>query len=127
MKSRWNQPDRPSRRFLPDLPNQKTNQTISPWPNGVKKRWGWEAEAEGVRNGYRVELEAYEGEVAAIPRRGASISSVYGGSRAVRRRGERRIALEASILPAEELIRQFYPGFGWTFVDKDNTAAYQNV
>jgi hypothetical protein len=40
---------------------------------------------------------------------------------------ERRIAVEASVLPAEELIRQFYPGFGWTYVDKNDTAAFQSM
>ena len=37
------------------------------------------------------------------------------------------VAIKGAVLPAEELIRQFYPGFGWTYVDKSNDAAYRNM
>ena len=40
---------------------------------------------------------------------------------------QREVAIKASVLPAEELIRQFYPGFGWTYVDKNNAPAYQSM
>jgi len=40
---------------------------------------------------------------------------------------QRQLTVETSVLPAEELIRQFYPGFGWSYVDKYNTAAYRNM
>jgi hypothetical protein len=30
-------------------------------------------------------------------------------------------------LPAEALVRQFEPGFGWTYVNKEDTAAYRTM
>ena len=85
----------------------------------------WEDESTAIQEAYEAELEAYRTDVAqfrtdmdAYQQR--LVESQQSGV-------ERRIAIEAAVLPAEELIRQFYPGFGWTYVDKNNTIAYRNM
>ena len=85
----------------------------------------WEDESTVIQDGYEAQLDQYRAQVDQYKiqledYQDRAVASQQGGV-------ERRIALEASILPAEELIRQFYPGFGWTFVDKDNTAAFRTM
>jgi hypothetical protein len=85
----------------------------------------WEAESTAIQDDYEAQLEQYR---AAVEQYKIQLADYQDRAVAAQQGDvERRIAVEASILPAEELIRQFYPGFGWTFVDKNDTAAYRNM
>ena len=82
-------------------------------------------EVDRINEAYRAELAVYEEELKQF----REDVDVYQECvvTAETNQANYRIAIESSILPAEELIRQFYPGFGWTYVDKDDTAAYRGM
>ena len=120
------EPVEPPRPEIPARPeecvDQSDNICMAKWREDVLK---WEEESTAIQNAYEAQLELFRGETEQYK---ADLASYQ--ERAVdSQQGsvERRIAVEGSVLPAEELIRQFYPGFGWTFVDKNNTAAYRNM
>ncbi len=68
-----------------------------------------ETEAEFAR--FEAELEVYKAEVVA-----AQESIITW-----------QIAQASAVEPAEGVIRQFYKDYGWTFVDKEDTAAYYST
>jgi ABC-type multidrug transport system ATPase subunit len=120
------EPLEPPRPEIPPRPeecaDQSDNICMAKWREDVL---AWEAESTAIQDGYEGQLEQYRAEVEQYKIRledyqDRAVASQQSGV-------ERRIAIEASILPAEELIRQFYPGFSWTFVDKNDTAAYRNM
>ena len=120
------EPVEPPRPEIPTRPeeceDQSDNICMAKWREDVL---AWEAESTEIQAGYEAELEQYRAEVEQY-----KIQLENYRNRAVasqQAQVERRIAVEASILPAEELIRQFYPGFGWTFVDKNDTVAYRSM
>ncbi len=120
------EPTRPPEPAIPPRPpepeDQSDNLAMAKWR---EETLAWEEQAEGIRNGYRAELEAYEGELGRFREEAQTYQACVVAAESSQ--VEQRIALEASVLPAEELIRQFYPGFGWTFVDKNNTVAYRTM
>lgn len=83
----------------------------------------WQDEATRVQNEFDVQMEAYRADVALYR---AQVEAYQEQALAAERaQVERRIAVESAVLPAEELIRQFEPGFGWTYVDKNDESAYR--
>lgn len=85
----------------------------------------WQAEVETIQSNYEAELEAYRGEVAVFR---TDLDAFQ--QRAIEAETARTnwlIAQESAVQPAEGLIRQFYPGFGWSYVDKRDTAAYSGM
>lgn len=78
----------------------------------------WRAESQIVledAQGYPDRLQAYLDVVAAYERSRAEWQG-------------RKLAAEAgSVLPAEETIRAVFPGFSWTFTNKDDFTAYWSV
>jgi ABC-type multidrug transport system ATPase subunit len=120
------EPLEPPRPEIPPRPeecaDQSDNICMAKWREDVL---AWEAESTAIQDEYEAQLEQYRAEVEQYKIQLAD----YQERAVAAQQGEveRRIAVEASVLPAEELIRQFYPGFGWTFVDKNNTAAYRSM
>ncbi len=85
----------------------------------------WQDEASRVQDAFDVQMEAYRAEVALYR---AQVEAYQEQALAAERaQVERRIAVESAVLPAEELIRQFEPGFGWSYVDKSNESAYRSM
>jgi hypothetical protein len=120
------EPLEPPRPEIPPRPeecaDQSDNICMAKWREDVL---AWEEESTAIQEGYEAQLEQYRAEVAQYKIQLEDFQNRTVASR--QGQVERRIAVEASILPAEELIRQFYPGFGWTFVDKNDTAAYRSM
>jgi hypothetical protein len=120
------EPLEPPRPEIPPRPeecvDQSDNICMAKWREDVL---AWEEESTAIQDGYEAELDQYRAQVDQY-----KIQLEDYQNRAVESQQgqvERRIAVEASVLPAEELIRQFYPGFGWTYVDKNDTAAFQSM
>jgi hypothetical protein len=120
------EPVEPPRPEIPPRPeeceDQSDNICMAKWREDVLK---WEEESTAIQTAYEAELEVFrqETEQYKTDLAGYQERAVAAQQGTV----ERRIAVEASVLPAEELIRQFYPGFGWTYVDKTDTSAYRNM
>lgn len=87
-----------------------------------EKLLAWQEEAQAIQDGYRAEVEVYRAELQVFEAEVGAYQERFAGRE--RERVEWQIAQEASILPAESIIRQFYGGFGWTFVDKNNPDVY---
>ena len=120
------EPIRPPEPELPPEPeepvDQSDNVAMGKYREDVQK---WRDEVDRINEAYRAELAVYEDDLKQF-REDVDEFQVCVKD-AETRKANYRIATEASVLPAEELIRQFYPGFGWTFVDKNDTAAYRNM
>ena len=82
----------------------------------------WQQEAEAIQAGYRADIEAYRAELAVFEAEVGAYQERFANRE--RERVQWQIAQESSVLPAEELIRQFNEGYGWTFVDKNNADVY---
>ncbi|MDX1416042.1 MAG: FHA domain-containing protein [Candidatus Promineifilaceae bacterium] len=85
----------------------------------------WRAESERIKEEFDTRMDVFEAELELYQvqrqdyemRRAESLQSDV----------QREVAIKAAVLPAEELIRQFYPGFGWTYVNKNDSAAYRSM
>ncbi len=82
----------------------------------------WQEEVDSINTAYRAEVDAYrdqlavfEAETQAFVQRKTDFETA---------RVEWIANQTRAVLPAEELIRQFEPGFGWTYVDKNDADAY---
>jgi ABC transport system ATP-binding/permease protein len=85
----------------------------------------WQVEVEQIQDNYRADLENYRAELQLFE---AQLQAYQ--ERVTNRERERvawQIEQETAVLPAEELIRQFQPGFGWTFVNKDDPQVYRST
>ncbi|HEX6269394.1 MAG TPA: FHA domain-containing protein [Anaerolineales bacterium] len=75
----------------------------------------WEQEATAIQEDYKRQIEAYQAQ-----------SEVY-KSEAIAYQTELinwQIAQASAVTPAEGIIDTFYTGFGWTYVDKEDSQAY---
>jgi ABC-type multidrug transport system ATPase subunit len=120
------EPVEPPRPEIPPKPeecdDQSDNICMAKWREDVL---AWEAESTTIQEGYEAELELFRGETDLYK---TQLQSYQDRAVESQQAGvERRIAIGAAVLPAEELIRQFYSGFSWTYVDKDDTVAYRNM
>ncbi len=119
-------PVEPARPELPPQPEQPEDQSdlkaMAQWQEDIGT---WQEEVEAIQSAYEVELETYRAELQVFEAEVSAYQDQVVESE--RARVNWRIAQEASILPAEELIRQFYPGFGWTYVDKTDSGAYWSM
>lgn len=115
--------DRPVEPELPPRPEEPADDTdfvaLSEYRDALRV---WEAEAQEIQDGYRAEIAAYEAEVqiyqAELEAYQAEVID-YQTENALWE-AER---LEA-VVPAENVIAQFNRDFGWTFVNKEDDAAY---
>lgn len=82
----------------------------------------WQVEAEAIQAGYRADIEVYRAELKVFEAEVQAYQERF--TNRERERVQWQISQESSVLPAEELIRQFNEGYGWTFVDKNNSDAY---
>lgn len=85
----------------------------------------WQEEATQIQDSYRAEVEVYRAELQVFEAEVGAYQDRFATRE--RERVEWQIAQEASILPAESIIRQFYGGFGWTFVDQNNPDVYPST
>jgi ABC-type multidrug transport system ATPase subunit len=123
------EPIEPIRPAEPDIPprppepeDQSDNIAMAKWREDVL---AWEEEAQKIEDSYRAELAVYEEELQQFRSDAQEYQACIVNAESAQ--VEYRIAVEAAVLPAEELIRQFYPGFGWTYVDKEDTSAYRSM
>ncbi len=114
------EPPRPEIPPEPVKPEDESDQVAM--ANYFEDLQEWQAEVEAIQAGYEAELEVYRGEVEAFR---TELDAYQERAIAVETaRTEWLIAQEGAVQPAEGLIRQFYPGFGWSYVDKSDTTAY---
>jgi ABC-type multidrug transport system ATPase subunit len=120
------EPVEPTRPQIPPQPQEPEDQSdqvaMAKWREEVL---AWQEQASQIQDDFDVQMEAYRSEVALY--RAQLESFQQRALEAERGQVARRIAIESAVLPAEELIRQFEPGFGWTYVDKDNSGAYRSM
>ena len=90
-----------------------------------EKIQAWQEEATQIQDSYRAEVEVYRAELQVFEAEVGAYQERFATRE--RERVEWQIAQEASILPAESIIRQFYGGFGWTFVDQSNPDVYPST
>lgn len=117
------EPTEPPEPFIPEQPVEPTDQSdLVAMGEFREELKDWQDEVQGIQDGYKAELDIYRGQVAVFR---ADLEAYQ--TRFAEREREKvtwQISQEGSVLPAEELIRQFYSGFGWTFVNKDNPELY---
>ncbi len=120
------EPVEPPRPEIPPQPvepqDQSDNVAMGKYREALQ---AWQVEVDEIDKAYSAEIERFRGETNLYKTQLQSYQDRAVEAKEVQ--VEYRIAVETAVLPAEELIRQFYPGFGWTFVDKNNTAAYQGM
>ena len=120
------EPVRPPEPALPPEPvepvDQSDNVAMAKYREEVQV---WRAEVDRINDGYRAELAVYEDSLKLFRVDVQTYQSCVVDAET--NQANYRIAMESSVLPAEELIRQFFTGFAWTYVDKEDTAAYQSM
>jgi hypothetical protein len=77
----------------------------------------YQAEVEQIQENYKNEIDAFQAK--------ADIFKAEAEAYQIER-AEWEIERNAAVGKAEGLISTFYEDFGWTFVDKDNPAAYRS-
>lgn len=92
----------------------------------------WQAEVEEIQSAFDEELESWRAEVAIIQAQADAYPDQLNAYIEAQRNYQEQLALyeasrAAAILPAEETIRTIYPGFSWTFTNKEDPAAYWGV
>jgi hypothetical protein len=116
-------PVEPPRPELPPRPEQPADQNDPvAQQNFANELQAYQDEVDRINEAYtaqtdifQAELDVYEAELEAYQERQVSYQEElqrWGASR------------QAAVLPAEALIRQFEPGFGWTYVNREDTAAF---
>ncbi len=120
------EPVPPAELVLPPRPQEPEDQEDElAMANWREDFLAWEEESNRLteafdldRQRFEAEMDLYQAQREAYELRRAEVAQIG---------LQRQVAIEASVLPAEELIRQFYPGFGWTYVDKTDSAAYRSM
>jgi hypothetical protein len=109
-------PPPPPEPVLPERPPEPADQSdtvaMADFFTALQK---WEGEATLVQEDYKRQIEAYQAQ-----------SEVY-KSEVIAYQTELinwQIAQASAVTPAESVIEQFYVNFRWTFVDKEDSAAY---
>lgn len=116
-------PEEPPRPELPEQPEQPEDQSdLVAMAEYQEQLEAYQEEAGAIQAAYEAQLEQYRAQLGVFEAEAASYQESIVTSQQAQI--EYQIATNASILPAEELIRQFKPGFGWTYVDKTNSSAY---
>lgn len=120
------EPLEPARPEIPPQPQEPQDQSDqvaqAKWREDVL---AWQEEANQIQADFDAQMDQYRAEVDLYRAQVEDYQEqVLAAERA---QVNRRIAVESAVLPAEELIRQFEPGFGWTYVDKDDTGAYRSM
>ena len=120
------EPLEPAQPVIPPQPQEPEDQSdriaTAKWREDVL---AWQEEAGKIQSDFNAEMDNYRAEVALYRTQLEAYQAR--ALQAERAQVERRIAIESAVLPAEELIRQFDPGFGWSFVDKSDSAAYRSM
>jgi ABC-type multidrug transport system ATPase subunit len=109
-------PPPPPEPVLPERPPEPADQSdtvaMADFFTALQK---WEGEATQIQEDYKRQIEAYQAQ-----------SEVY-KSEVIAYQTELinwQIAQASAVTPAESVIEQFYVNFHWTFVDKNDKAAY---
>jgi len=120
------EPVRPPNPQIPEQPPRPEDESdsiaMAEWQKAME---AWNLEATQVQENFQLQMDQYEAELALW--RVQMEDYQERALEAERDQVERRIAIESAVLPAEELIRQFEPGFGWSYVDKGDSGAYRSM
>ncbi|MFN2137981.1 MAG: FHA domain-containing protein [Candidatus Promineifilaceae bacterium] len=120
------EPVEPARPEIPPQPVEPEDQSdqiaVAKWRDEVT---AWQEQANQIQADFDAQMDLYRADVALYR---AQVEDYQERALAAERaQVERRIAIESAVLPAEELIRQFEPGFGWSYVDKNDASAYRSM
>lgn len=120
------EPVEPTRPQVPPQPQEPEDQS----DQVAQAKWreeviAWQDQASQIQADFDIQMESYRSEVALY--RAQVQDFQQRALEAERAQVARRVAIESAVLPAEELIRQFEPGFGWSYVDKDDIGAYRSM
>jgi len=109
-------PPPPPEPVLPERPPEPADQSdtvaMADFFTALQK---WEGQATQIQEDYKRQIESYQAQ-----------SEVY-KSEVIAYQTELinwQIAQASAVTPAESIIEQFYVNFSWTFVDKEDSAAY---
>ena len=120
------EPIQPPEPAFPEKPQEPADQedqlAMAKWREDFL---AWENETTQIKSAFDADMERFQAELELYQAQ----REAYETRRAEAAQGgfQNKVAIETSVLPAEELIRQFYPGFGWTYVDKYNANAYRTM
>jgi hypothetical protein len=120
------EPIKPDDPVLPPQPEKPEDESdsiaMAEWQDALEE---WNEDVETIQADYEAELALYEAELELYL---AQLEDFQ--NRKIEHERDtiqRQITINSAVLPAEELIRQFEPGFGWTYVDKDDEGAYRSM
>jgi len=109
-------PPPPPEPAVPERPLQPLDQSDNiAMADFFVKLQDWEAQASRIQEEYKKQIEAYQAQ-----------SEVY-KSQVITYQQDLinwQIAQASAVTPAESTVNVFYTGIGWSFVDKENPAAY---
>lgn len=116
-------PVEPAEPAIPPQPVEPTDQSDLVAQGEFREELkAWQEEVEAIQAGYKADLEVYRAELAVFEAEVGAYQERFANRE--KERGLWQAEQAAAILPAEALIRQFYEGYGWTFVDKNNPDVY---
>ena len=85
----------------------------------------WQKEVDDINSAYRVEVDLYRDQLAIFEQETQDFVQLKTERETARARWTANQTGASQL--AEGLIRQFEPGFGWTYVDKNDSSAYQQM
>ena len=110
--------DPPPEPVVPPAPEQPADQSDQvAMANFFQEVQDYQAEVEQIQDNYKNQIDAFQAKADIFK----AEAEAYQKDRA-----EWEIERNAAVGKAEGLISTFYEDFGWTFVDKDNQAAYRS-
>jgi len=105
-------PERPPDPVFPPEPIQPADQSdtvaMAEFATAAQQ---WREEAKVIEEKFRNDLAEYEAEV-----------QVYQAEKVAYETA--RVELQVAVAPAEGIVQTFYDGVGWSYVDKEDSAAY---
>lgn len=104
--------DPPPEPSIPDRPEQPVDQSDNlAMADFFTKLQAWEAEATAIQEDYKKQVEEYQAKAQLYQSQKVAYETA-------------RVQIQVAVAPAEGVVRTFYNGIYWSYVDKKNTTAY---
>lgn len=104
--------DPPPEPVLPERPVQPTDQSDNvAMADFFTKLQAWEVEATAIQEQYKKDLAEYQARAELYQSQTVAYETA-------------RVQLQVAVAPAEGIVRTFYNGVSWSYVDKEDTGAY---